>query len=279
MPDNQTVILRDELQKLWQNRDVFAEVQKLEGNVAREMPGRQTLRFVLDGKAYYRKLHTGVGWGEIFKNLVRLRLPIIGARNEWNALNRLAELDVPSLNPIAFGERNINPAKRLSFIITRELTGTVKLDAYLRTHLSEPPMPFPEKKALVQEVARMTRTMHQHGINHRDLYLCHFLLRYESLDDRKRGEPPVIHLVDLHRAQMRSRVPGRWLVKDVGSIYFSAMELGITRGDIYRFLIAYFDKPLEQIMCQQKALLRSIERRALKLYQREQRLKARGLRN
>src|SRR5690606_4423431 len=144
VPDNQRLILRDELQKLGQGRDVFAEVQSLEGSVARDVPGRQTLRFVLDGQTYYRKLHTGVGWGEIFKNLVRLRLPIIGARNEWEALNLLASIDIPSLIPVAFGEKFRNPARRLSFVVTRELANVEELDRYLFTRRQKQPLSFNE---------------------------------------------------------------------------------------------------------------------------------------
>lgn len=281
MPDNahQVLILRDELQTLWQGRDVFAEVQQLRGEVARAAPGRQTLRFELAGRAYYRKLHTGVGWGEIIKNLIRLRLPVIGARNEWLALNKLAELKVPSLTPVAYGEQKTNPAKRLSFIVTRELADTVKLDAYLRSNLHKKHISFSEKVALIEEVARIARTIHQHGINHRDLYLCHFLLRQELMPIHSFGKKPIIHLVDLHRAQMRKKVPVRWLVKDIGSIYFSAMGLGLSQLDIYRFMMAYFSEPLRKIICEKKRLLKQIEKRANNLLLREQRLKMRGLRN
>lgn len=279
MPDNQTVILRDELQKLWQNRDVFAEVQKLEGNVAREVPGRQTLRFVLDGKAYYRKLHTGVGWGEIFKNLVRLRLPIIGARNEWEALNLLLSIGVPSLIPVAFGEKFRNPARRLSFVVTRELANVEELDKYLFSRRQNQPLGFNQKRLLIDELARVTCALHGQGINHRDLYLCHFLLDLNSIAQWQQGGRPVLHLVDLHRAQIRAQVPARWLVKDLASIYFSAMDLGVTRGDLVRFLEIYFAQPRAQVVKEKRTLLRQIEQRALQLYKREQRLKSRGLRD
>jgi hypothetical protein len=277
----QVLILRDELQGLWQGKDVFAEVRQLQGDIARAVPGRETRRFELNGKVYYRKLHTGVGWGEIVKDLIRLRLPVIGARNEWLALNRLQELGVPSLVPVAFGEQYTNPARRLSFIVTRELTGTVQLDDYLCGRVRENALGFCEKRMLLCQVAQVASTIHLHGINHRDLYLCHFLLDQESMQAwQQGGEPPVLYLVDLHRAQLRARVPRRWLVKDVASIYFSAMALGLlTRGDIYRFLRAYFKTPLKDIFQQRHSLLQQIERRAAKLYQREQRLKARGLRD
>lgn len=278
MPGNphQQLILRDELQTLWRGIDVFTEVQLLRGEVARAAPGRETLRFELIGQVYYRKLHTGVGWGEIFKNLIRLRLPVIGARNEWLALNKLAELKVPSLTPVAYGERGANPARRLSFIVTRELSGTRQLDHYLIERQQTGTLGFKEKLVLLQQTARIARVLHANGINHRDLYLCHFLLDLSTVEDWRAGQgEPVLYLVDLHRAQLRSQVPRRWLVKDVGSLYFSAMDLGATRRDVWRFLQQYFNKPLRRILEQDHQLLRDIDHRARRLYAREQRLKQR----
>lgn len=273
-----TLVLRDELQALWRDKDIFAEVQQLQGDIARSVPGRETLRFELAGNMYYRKLHTGVGWTEIFKNLLQFRLPIIGAKNEWLALNRLAELGIPSLIPLAYGEKYHNPAKRLSFIVTRELAGTIELDKYLLSRKGF--LSFAEKLVLLREVARIAHAIHTHGINHRDLYLCHFLLDLQSMSAWRNGDgKPLLHLVDLHRAHVRDKVPVRWLVKDLASIYFSAMESGLTRGDVYRFLKIYFSQPLSQILLERGSLLRRVTRRAHKLYQRERRLKARGLRD
>lgn len=285
MPDQdlQYLVLREELEQCWRDVDVFAEVQRLDGPVARAVPGRETRRFELDGKAYYRKLHTGVGWAEIFKNLIRGRLPVIGARNEWLALNRLAEFGIPSLVPLAFGEKHRpgflrNPATQVSFIVTRELVGTMELDKYLSAHGRS--LSLKAKRLLVSEVAQIARAIHQQGINHRDLYLCHFLLDLESANAWRAGEAkPRLYLVDLHRAQLRNKVPRRWLVKDLASIYFSAMDFRFTRGDLACFLTTYFAQSLAMVMLEQASLLDQIEKRAQKLYRREQRLKARGLRD
>lgn len=277
MAEQKLLVLRDELQEFWRDIDVFAQVQALDGEVAREVAGRQTLRFELNGQVFYRKLHTGVGWAEIIKNLVRFRLPIIGAANEWHALNRLAELGIPSLIPVAYGEKYRNPAKKLSFIVTRELSGTIELDKYLA---SQQCLAFAEKMVLIREVAKITRAIHTHGINHRDLYLCHFMLDEQSIVRwRAGGGLPALYLVDLHRAQMRAQVPHRWRVKDLASVCFSGMNLELTTRDFYRFITIYFDQPLGEILRERDAMMKQIQQRALQLLRREQRLKARGLRD
>lgn len=274
--DERVLILRDELKALWADRDVFHEVQSLEGEIAREAPGRQTMRFELAGNFYYRKLHSGVGWIEILKNIFQLRLPIIGAANEWQALNRLAEIGIHSFVPVAYGEKYTNPARRLSFIVTKELTGTQQLDHYLLERKEAGILGFHEKRALLREMAKIASTIHRHGINHRDLYLCHFLVDLVSIEQwAKTGTKPLVYLADLHRAQIRQEVPRRWLIKDIASICFSMVEIGLSAKDVIRVLAYYFNQPLVDVERDHPGLLQSIKERTLKLYRREQRLKLR----
>ncbi|MDR1661094.1 MAG: lipopolysaccharide core heptose(I) kinase RfaP, partial [Azoarcus sp.] len=86
------IVLRPPFDRLWAGRDPFVAVESLQGQVFRELAGRRTLRTEVEGRAYFVKIHRGVGWGEIFKNLICLRAPVLGARNEWHAAGRLAEL-------------------------------------------------------------------------------------------------------------------------------------------------------------------------------------------
>lgn len=256
-----TLVLRDELIWLWKDKDVFDYVQQLTGKVAREMPDRQTLRFELDGKAYYRKWHRGVGWAEIIKNLIRFRLPVLGARNEWNALNKMRALAIPTLIPVAFGERGINPAYQQSFIITRELFDAIQLDHFFERRQ----VPVMVKRTLITKVAQIARELHAAGINHRDFYLCHFMLKEASLA----ANEPDVTLVDLHRAQLRIQVPERWLVKDIGGLLFSSLNLGFSRRDYYRFLTVYFARDIRSVLGEHSVLLQKIVRRARKTYLRD----------
>ncbi|MEE8059202.1 MAG: lipopolysaccharide core heptose(I) kinase RfaP [Pseudomonadales bacterium] len=266
-----SVIIRSDIIKKWLgDADPFAKVKGINGEVVRSKEGRTTQRFEIDGNGFYAKLHEGVGWREVFKNLIQLRLPVVGATNEWRAINRLHEIGLDTLNAVSYGKKGLNPAAQHSFILTEELTGTLSLAKFAEDWPDNPPS-FAVKKALIEKVAEIARVLHSNGINHRDLYICHFLLDISGGVEQLKPEAIRLFLVDLHRAQIRDVVPipMRWLVKDVGSIYFSALDIGITKRDVYRFLKVYYLQPLRQILFDQGDFFRQVERRAVKLYQRD----------
>lgn len=237
--------------------DAFSFVRGRQGDVFRDVPGRKTLRFEFAGRSYFLKHHLGVGWLEIFKNLLSLRLPILGAETEWRAIEALQRCGVPTMRAVAFGRRGASPASMESFIITEELTPVVSLEDLVK----QQPLRHSLKRALIREVALMTRRMHRAGINHRDLYLCHFLLD----TGRLQGGELRLSLIDLHRAQLRQAVPRRWRDKDLASLYFSSLEARLTNRDKILFLKAYFDKPLRSIVADEAASLAWLEAEAARL--------------
>ena len=81
--------------------DLFRNLQGLEGKVYRHVKGRKTLQFELAGKSYFVKQHFGVGWREIFKNVLQLRMPILGAENEWQAIQKLTSLGLATMTSVA----------------------------------------------------------------------------------------------------------------------------------------------------------------------------------
>jgi len=261
------LILSEPFETLWRGKDAFVEVERLQGQVYRELEGRRTLRTEADGRGYFVKIHRGIGWGEIAKNLLTAKAPVLGAGQEWRAIKRLHQAGVPTMTAVAYGERGANPATQHSFIITEELAPTISLEDFAANWREEPPLPA-LKRALIAEVARMAGTMHCAGVNHRDFYICHFLLH---TDKPVTAEDFRLSLIDLHRAQTRRETPRRWRNKDLAGLYFSALEIGLTRRDLLRFLKRYFQKPLREILRDEAALLSWLEGRAEKLYKRKQR--------
>jgi heptose I phosphotransferase len=266
------LILAEPFQSLWAGRDAFAAVEALQGKVYRELEGRRTLRTEVDGRGYFVKIHRGIGWGEIVKNLLTAKLPVLGAGQEWAAIQRLTEVGVPTMTAVAYGERGSNPAAQHSFIVTEELAPTTDLEQLTLNWVQQPPEPR-LKRALITEVAKMTGTMHRAGVNHRDCYICHFLLHTDKpviADDFR------LSLIDLHRAQVRSATPTRWRNKDLAGLYFSALNIGLTRRDKLRFLKAYFQRPLRDILRNEARLLAWLERKADRLLARYARKYAPG---
>lgn len=258
--------LSDRFRTLWAGRDPFAEVERLQGEVFRQVAARRTIRVTIEGRHYFAKIHQGVGWREIFKNLVQLKRPILGAGNEWNALNLLTRIGVPTMTPVAFGQQGSNPAHRHSFLITEELTGTTSLEDLCATWPTQPPR-FARRKALNEQLATLVRQMHTHGLNHRDCYLCHFHLD-TSTGGAADADKLRLYVIDLHRAQMRRRTPHRWLIKDLAGLYFSALEIGLTRTDCLRFIQTYEQRPLRDIFKDRGLFWRCVERTALALHRK-----------
>jgi heptose I phosphotransferase len=251
--------------------DPFEFIMGLDGELYREMNGRRTLRFQLAGRSYFLKAHAGVGWKGIFEDLAELKRPVIGAGNEWRGIHRLEGLGVATTPLVGYGQRGMNPARLRSFVVTEELTHTQSLEDVCLGWDQRPRRPGHEvrfKRALIQEVARIARTLHENGLNHRDFYLCHFLLDCR----RGQGETPRgalrLFLIDLHRMEIRNDTPLRWVVKDIGGLYFSGMDIGLTRRDLYRFMACYRGKPLREALAAH-GFWEAVRRRAHRLYRSE----------
>ena len=123
----------------------------------------------------------------------------------------------------------------------------------------------------MQRVAVIARGLHGLGINHQDFYICHFLLdTQDALTTGNVAEVP-IYLVDLHRAGIHTKIPVRWLVKDLAGLYYSTFDIGLSRRDVLRFLRVYFDLPLREVFTRHAALIRRCELRAQKLYAKARR--------
>lgn len=220
--------------------DPFVWVDRLQGKVYRQVAQRRTLRVKIDGQILFLKRHHGVGWIEICKNLLAGRLPVLGAGNEFRAARTLGAAGLSVPEPVAYAERGDNPASRESFLLSRAIEPSMSLEDLAKTWRDERPL-VADRWRLLLAVADMVALMHQCGVNHRDLYICHFLLRPETL-----SAVPDLTLIDLHRAQIRLSVPPRWLVKDLGALWFSAADTLPTRRDAYRFICRYSKRSLRE---------------------------------
>jgi lipopolysaccharide core heptose(I) kinase len=242
---------------------VIAELAAPE-DVYRNKEGRKTLRFELGHKPYFLKLHLGVGWREILKNLLKFRLPVLGASNEYRAVNALTSAGVDTMSVAAYSSSGANPATVQSLIITDDLVGTVSMEDFCAHWATAPPDPELRLR-LIAKLADSARRMHGAGINHRDFYLCHF-----HLDTATLAAPQIrCHLIDLHRAQIRAQVPRRWQVKDLAGLYFSAMDCGLRRSDLLRFIRHYSGGNLRSALDRDGRLWREVARKAYQLYRRQ----------
>lgn len=247
------VYIATELAAVFSGEKLFRSLCALQGETFRELESRRTLRTQIGAGTYFVKLHFGVGWREIIKNLAQGRLPVLGAANEWRALRRLTAAGVPTMTPVLYVRQGINPARQQSAIVTRALENKISLEDFCT---AEPK----EKRQLIRHIAGMAREMHAAGVNHRDFYLCHFLMDIGTEAD------PVLHLIDLHRAQVRHTVPDRWLVKDLGGLLFSAFDKQLTPRDLLRFIAEYRGQSPAEVLRNEAGFWHRVRKRAVRLY-------------
>lgn len=244
-------------------QSVFA----IDGESYREQPGRKTLRFECRREGFFLKLHWPVKWREIFKNLLYLRKPVLGAKNEWNAIRHLDQHGLLTMCAVGYGSTGHNRFRQSSFLLTRELAGMHSLEEVCADWGSNPP-PLLLKRRVFNEMARISRQMHRSGMNHRDYYLCHFLMPDDMPAKLDTGIGMRLYLIDLHRAQIRQKVPERWLIKDLGGLCFSALDAGVSYRDLLRFVRIYEARPLKQVFRERKSFYRRVRERADVMYEK-----------
>jgi hypothetical protein len=157
--------------------DSFLSIQQ-DKVIKKVRDDRQTVRvkLVREGQpaSGYLKLSFYSWLANLFKTMRKFTRQRGSLVHEYHNLVRLREVGVPSITPIAAGTR-VRGLRCESFLLTEDLGPTKKLEDYVPEEFDKPfsPGQAKRKKMLVEALARLTRLMHEGGVNHRDYYLCH----------------------------------------------------------------------------------------------------------
>ncbi len=154
--------------------------------------------------------------------------PPTAAEDEFAGHQQLLDHNIPTASLVGWGVL----ADRRSFVIFEDLAGFTPADKLIEGGADFTP--------LIQPLADLTARFHSSGLHHRDLYLCHFLIK-------SGGEQPDIRLIDAARVR---HFPGffnrgRWIVKDLAQFWYSTLKLPITDVQRTAWLLRY---------CQQRQL-------------------------
>lgn len=235
--------------------NVYRTLASANGQVYRHAARRRTLRL----GAYFVKLHEGVGWREIAKNLLALRRPVLGARNEFVACQHLRAHGVPAPAVAGFGVSGWHPARRRSFVACDALDGFESLEALAGCEDLAPLM----RRRLLLATAALLRAMHAAGVYHRDCYAAHILADTAQWA----AGHATLAIIDLHRARVKRALPRRWRRRDLAALLFSAAAFAPSRGALLRFARAYGGASLRR----DRRFWRGVLRRAARLEQRSTR--------
>lgn len=224
------LVVPNEIKQSLNGEDAFTAMMHLSGKVFRDVRGRKTMQVNLHKKSYFIKQHFGVGWHEIIKNLLSFKKPILDAMTEVNAIKKLVEIGIATTPLVAYGQRGGNPANLQSFVLTEDLGNIISLEDLCADWKNNPP-DEKFKRQLIIEVAKTAHKLHENSINHRDFYICHLCLDADLLAQNKIK----LYLIDLHRVLLHQKTSVNDNMKDIAALYFSSMDIGLTRRDYLRF--------------------------------------------
>jgi heptose I phosphotransferase len=209
--------------------------------------GRSTGRWVLpglDGRpglVVYLKRHYQLSW---WHGLLATLFPGAGwspAMQEWKNLEWARRQGLPVPRPVAAVEY-VGPWGRLrSMLAVEELTGMLPLHEAvpLASRRLAPPAFRRWKRGLIEELARLTRLLHDRRRFHKDLYLCHFYIPEVDTAGVPASWRGRVHLIDLHRLAHHPWTWRLWQVKDLAQLLYSSEVEGVDDRDRLWFWRAY----------------------------------------
>lgn len=211
---------------------------------------RNTLRINIGSQEYYIKKFDNKLKKTFSKLKIFIKYNISCALDEYEAIYKLKEININTLDIAAYGERSIEHNYQ-SFIITQAIEPNISLEDLFGKFYNNKKF-FKLKRKLIKQIAINTRVMHSSGLNHRDYYICHYLLnidgiynaelKLENLLDINHDELlNRLYLIDLHRVQIRDKTPSRYIIKDLSAMLFSVRNYKITKTDYFRFVKYYFE--------------------------------------
>ncbi len=200
--------------------------------------GRERWRWQLPDSAatLYLKRYQHTPWREQVDRMIRQRARHSRAWWEYEQSRELARQYVPAVRAVAVAEAMRGWRERSGSVLFEEVPGDAFDRAWPRLEAQRALITRgPLRHDLIRRLARYVSAFHQSGACHRDLYLCHIF----TVLDPDGVEPARFWLIDLARLHRPRWRRTRWLIKDLSQLDTSARQIGATRTDRLRFLLAY----------------------------------------
>jgi tRNA A-37 threonylcarbamoyl transferase component Bud32 len=219
--------------------------------VVKHGPHRTVYRVSLPGLRCYVKHYRLSDLRSRLRQLVRPSK----ARSECRRAVAVAGRDVPTVGPLAFGERTAGLRPGDSFLITRSLDDTEPLSVFMEKTFPglDPALQGRLRQRLARELARLIARMHEAGMVHVDLHPANLLLGLTP-DDR-----PRLHVIDLHAVRLGARLD--WPASRANLVVLNRwFLLRVSRSDRLRFWHAYLRARGMEVDPAARRLARDLER-------------------
>ena len=215
----------------------FSDLFNVKGKTIRSGANRETLEFLFKNKKYYIKRFSS---GSFLQNVL-FKLGFVkdvsNARNEFEAYQILKEIGVETAKLVCYGNEKKIWNNR-SFVISEEIKNFEQLDFFLSKKKYQKDKKNYQDR-IYKKIINIVNKLHQNGIVHHDLYLCHFLLDLNSLDNKKNIK---IYLIDFHRLEKKTKISSKRISKELGDLFFSIKYFGNEERFQKILMTNYFNK-------------------------------------
>lgn len=139
-------------------------------------------------------------------------------RSEFKNICDFRKNGIPTVRPVAAGERYAGLFRGESFLVTEAFDPFVSLENIIenRPEFLQGTKGEQRKTILMEEIAHLARHMHRSGFNHRDFNATHVLVRYDDGRDA-----PGLALFDLQRVDRRKFLRFRWFIKTMAELNYT----------------------------------------------------------
>ncbi len=193
---------------------------------------RTVYRLNLPSGRFYLKHYKIADWQALLRNLLRP----CPALDEWNAAQKVADVGIPTFQPVAVGCTFAGLLVCDSFLISRAIENVEGLDQLMRGSTPGRPVSrqtIPRQRLAVQ-LGRLTARLHSAGLFHRDLHAANIPVRVDC-DEEVR-----LWLVDLHAMSIGRRPTMRRIAQNVSLLNNDSFEQAAP-ADRLRFFRAYWE--------------------------------------
>jgi tRNA A-37 threonylcarbamoyl transferase component Bud32 len=155
-------------------------------------------------------------------------------RNEGKRSQHLASIGVPTITPIALGERRKRKFLFENYLVTLAISSAIPLDEFVERHLPQRPEPIRSqiRHQLAGAMAVLTARLHDAGLSHQDFHPGNLMVRLTA------DNVPELFMIDLDALRKTRRVTWKLARRNLALLdhYF---WLRCSRTDRYRFLKTY----------------------------------------